>query len=577
MKRTREWTLKQKISFFVSFIVVAVSIITLMVSVISSGYYSIRQSKEMAGNQLKILASGFCGTLKQYQNIAVALSINNDLQEYCKKKEIDIYDEQNVRNSLQNALDIQENLNYVVVIRNRDNSYIRAGQSDYGFETAYGKDYGESAPGKQGSNVRISFGNNYFQNRRRTLTLYHPIYRTTRIGEEMGMLVLNFADDLLQQLYDGNKIEMGNELLLIDKNGTILSSISRKDSQNKAHYIDYIRDKHGSFTKNGILVIYQKIEKWNYYLVNEISIFDLYKGTLVVGMILIASILFIIGISLLILRRIINAFYEPINRVLAGMDSVKKESLNFRIDEAGMDIDSFKLAAGFNSMMDKIEILMEQAKEEQHQMEQIRFNALQAQIKPHFLYNTLECIHWQAVVDKNEKISAIVKAMAQYYRGCLSKGREIISLKEELDHIHSYLLIQNMRYDNIVELVEEIPDEFLQVQIPKLTLQPLVENAIYHGIRIKEGTKGTIYLRVCRKGSDIYIYVANSGNGISQSQIDVMNSSVVEWDESFGYGLKNVNRRIYLMFGEKYGIHFEKNEYGGVTVEIRLPMGCEEC
>ena len=143
-----------------------------------------------------------------------------------------------------------------------------------------------------------------------------------------------------------------------------------------------------------------------------------------------------------------------------------------------MDADSRKLAEGFNSMMDEMNLLMEQVKQEQHEMEQIRFNALHSQIKPHFLYNTLECIHWQAVADGNQEISTMVKALAQYYRVCLSQGREIISLRQELEHVRSYLIIQNMRYDNIIELMVQIPEKYDDVKIPKMTLQPLIENAI---------------------------------------------------------------------------------------------------
>ena len=184
-----------------------------------------------------------------------------------------------------------------------------------------------------------------------------------------------------------------------------------------------------------------------------------------------------------------------------------------------MDADSRKLAEGFNDMMDRIDALMEQVKLEQHQIEQISFNALYAQIKPHFLYNTLESIHWQAVADGNKEISTMVKAMAQYYRICLSRGKELIPLGQELEHIRSYLVIQNMRYDNIIVLEDQIAKDYYQVQIPKMTLQPLVENAIYHGIRIKEGGKGKVILSLQRKGDAVCIFLADSGSGMPAEKI----------------------------------------------------------
>ena len=113
--------------------------------------------------------------------------------------------------------------------------------------------------------------------------------------------------------------------------------------------------------------------------------------------------------------------YQPLNKVVSNMDYVATGSLRTRINVDNMGEDFTKLAIGFNSMMDEIEVLMEQVKLEQHQLEQIRFNALQSQIQPHFLYNTLECIHWQAIAEGNKEISTMVKALAKYYRICLSK------------------------------------------------------------------------------------------------------------------------------------------------------------
>ena len=253
------------------------------------------------------------------------------------------------------------------------------------------------------------------------------------------------------------------------------------------------------------------------------------------------------------------------------MDQVAEGTLEVRIDTESMDADSRKLAVGFNSMMDEIAVLMEQVKVEQHQLEQIRFNALQSQIQPHFLYNTLECIHWQAIADGNKEISTMVKALAQYYRVCLSRGKEIISLKQELDHIRSYLIIQNMRYDNIIELDVQVDACYDDVKIPKMTLQPLIENSIYHGIRVKEGKRGVVEIRIRQEDSDVWIVVADSGTGMSQEEIDEMNQSISVYDESFGYGVRNVNKRIEIMFGPKYGLHFRKNEHEGVSVEIHLP------
>ena len=259
------------------------------------------------------------------------------------------------------------------------------------------------------------------------------------------------------------------------------------------------------------------------------------------------------------------------DRVLLAMDDVAEGRLEKRLDEDSIDADSRKLAACFNTMMDKIHMLLEQVKQEQHQLEQTRFNALYSQIKPHFLYNTLDCIHWQAVTDGNREISVMVKAVAQYYRLCLSKGKEIIPLSQELEHINAYLIIQNMRYDNIIELENRIPETYFNLKIPKMTLQPLIENAIYHGIRVKEGKKGKIILGIEEIESAVNILVSDDGAGMEEAKLQEMNLGISEYNEKLGYGVGNVNKRIELMFGSQYGISFAQNEPEGITVKIHLP------
>lgn len=165
----------------------------------------------------------------------------------------------------------------------------------------------------------------------------------------------------------------------------------------------------------------------------------------------------------------------------------------------------------------------------------------------------------------------LVKALAQYYRLCLSKGRDIIPLEQELDHIRNYLIIQNLRYDDMIMSVMEVDDSCRQVDIPKLTLQPLVENAIYHGFKVKEGRNGVLRIRARMQGDDAVIEVSDDGTGMTDEQIDGMNHALDGTDVEIGYGVRNVNRRIAILFGRDYGLRYARNGSGGITVTIRLP------
>lgn len=135
----------------------------------------------------------------------------------------------------------------------------------------------------------------------------------------------------------------------------------------------------------------------------------------------------------------------------------------------------------------------------------------------------------------------------------------------------NYLIIQNMRYDNIIGSEIRLGEGCGDIMIPKLTLQPLVENSIYHGIKIKEGKTGSVSITAERKGDLVRIVLADTGTGMTWEQINEMNQHLSEYDESFGYGVRNVNKRIELLYGKEYGLHYLRNDFGGVTVEIRIP------
>ena len=360
-KRMSGWNLKGKISFFLTVTILMASVVIMVISTVSAVYNMTRQSKNMAENQLSTLASNYADTLQQYHELAVALVIEDSVQRYCRsfhytgteynKESGDVY------NYLVNMMNVRSNMNFVVVEREEDQRYVYKGNSsiiDARFETAYGKDYMESIPVKEGSTVRMSFGNRYFRDGKYTLTIYHPVYSTSFINGVEGMLVLNFNDSLMDQLYVDDFRKMNSELLLIDCDGKIVSVSDEDRIGRETSYTDKLRGFSGSFQENGMLINYQKVREWNYYLVNEIPVYELYRGSIESVFLNILVMSGITVFAILILRRMMESFYEPINRVVTAMDDVAEGKLGGRIDLNNMDADSRKLAEGFNTMMDGI-------------------------------------------------------------------------------------------------------------------------------------------------------------------------------------------------------------------------------
>lgn len=580
MKKLNKWNFEKKMRVVVSLAISGTSILVLFIFLIVEMVFVTEQSADTIESQMGLLASNYEETLEQYWNFSVALVINDAIQNYCSAPADNLPDSAaaDVNTELTNMLNIQNNLNFSAVIRDEDGQYYYKGNTsmtDAQFEAGYEEDYKNSILMRGETGMRMSYNDAYYRSGVYTLTLYYPVYSTTNMVNKMGTIVMNMNDSFMESILADQQKEPGNDMFLVDTKGNVIADNKADQLGTVVPYGSRISGDRGGFWNGGKLVQYQRIGGWSYYLVNEITLTGLVQGSFgIIGMLLIFIALFTLG-AIWVVGRLIRQFYRPINTVVNTMGAVEEGRLDVRIDSESLqesDPDSRKLADGFNSMMDEINLLMKQVKEEQHQMEQIRINALQSQIKPHFLYNALECIHWQAVADGNRKISVLVKALAQYYRICLSRGKEIIPFKLELEHVKAYMTIQQMRYGDIIEMELHIPEELDTLKIPKMTLQPLVENSIYHGIRVKEGKKGKVEITAMKDGEDALIIVSDSGTGMESREIEEMNRSISVHDDSFGYGVRNVNKRIELMFGKPYGLKFTANENGGVTVVIRLPL-----
>ena len=224
-------------------------------------------------------------------------------------------------------------------------------------------------------------------------------------------------------------------------------------------------------------------------------------------------------------------------------------------------------------MVVKIQHLMETVRREEINLRKTELKALQAQINPHFLYNTLDSIAWMCEQGRNDEAVQMVNALAQLFRISISRGHELIPIRSELRHAESYLKIQKHRYKNQFSYRFDVDESCLDFLCNKITLQPIIENAIYHGINglVDEGE---IVITLRAEGQDVVFTVADNGVGMEEEQIQAILRK--ERSDHTGIGIKNVNDRLKIYFGEGYGITIDSEPDVGTTVTIRMPQVREE-
>lgn len=262
---------------------------------------------------------------------------------------------------------------------------------------------------------------------------------------------------------------------------------------------------------------------------------------------------------------------KPIIRLSEVTDQVAKGDLSVRSDvDAGGEVGV--LSDSLNSMIDKINELLSQVTTEQTRLRKAELELLQSQINPHFLYNTLDTIVWLAEGSDQAKVVSMVESLSDFFRTSLNQGKDIITIKEEIQHVRSYLEIQQVRYQDILEYEIEVPEEIFKYQIPKITIQPLVENALYHGIKNKRRL-GKITITGEVDDNNVYLRVIDNGIGMSEERNDeVMDRIQGKTPNSeVGFGLYNVNERIRLKFGDGYGIKITSKYEEGTVSEVILP------
>lgn len=276
----------------------------------------------------------------------------------------------------------------------------------------------------------------------------------------------------------------------------------------------------------------------------------------------------IMGLTMIVSFLVSRLVTKPIQRLIRAMQEFEKDAAGYvyRPVEGATEIEA--LSQSYEHMVGKIQNLMKQVRQEEISLRKTELKALQAQINPHFLYNTLDAIGWLCEEERCRDAVEMVNALAKLFRISISKGHELITIEKEVEHAGSYLKIQNFRYKNQFSYDFQIEEECLRYYCNKITLQPIIENAIYHGLD-RMVDEGHIQIRIYSEGEDVIFRVEDNGVGMSEEQCRSILHK--EPGDNSGIGIKNVNDRIKIYFGKEYGISIESELDEGTTVIIRMP------
>ncbi len=405
----------------------------------------------------------------------------------------------------------------------------------------------------------------------------------TNYDEIASVLQLDIEETKLSKIFSAG-ISIDEEIYLVDPDGVIIShpdsTLINKKGLSDAELSTVLMNKtghmSGSMSQNADLVAYSKLSATDWYLVmrlpasavygSDVFSFDVMRAMLIIAVVVV----FVISL-ILIYSSIIENTVKRINTAIMvlnneGIDQVD----NMASQEVKNNRSLALLENNANNLVVTIKRLMEESYEAKLKARDYQLKALQAQINPHFLYNTLDSIKWMILEDHKKDGIWMINAFSKYFRLSLSKGRDVVTLHDELELIEAYIGIMQKRFSNISTIDFDIDDNLMGCLIPKLSLQPLVENALNHGILHRQDRDGRLVITAKEQNGKLAIIIKDNGHGMGQEQIERILSQ--ENSNTKGYGLGNVDERLKLFGGEDCGLGISSELNIGTTVTLSLPI-----
>lgn len=432
---------------------------------------------------------------------------------------------------------------------------------------------------KNPDNILYQYNNSGFTNttQKGNFIISTKVLHDQTTKQQFGMLYMIIKENVFSKFYS-NFTTTGNDILVMSTDGTIVSSsnediIGEKNTSilNIAQNITTNNLKSQSVNLDGknYTVLAEYMPMYDFYLVNTIdtklALEDMYD---------INEIVFacsaIISISILILFIITRRTINPLRILVKEMSKVTEGNLNHRVNLEGC-YEIRKLSNSFNYMLDGLNDYLEKLLIAERNQRKSELSALQRQINPHFIYNTLACIKWLVLKGEKENASTTIDSFISLLQNIISDTSETITLSKEIENLKNYVFISETRYGDKIKVSFHVFPKCNDYKLPKLILQPFIENAFFHGF--SENQEGHIHVFISEKNNKLLCEVADNGVGMDENQVLNLYSSTSSNHKHFtGIGIRNVDDRIKLLYGDEYGIKIHSKPGAGTTIIISLPL-----
>ncbi|MCJ7841669.1 sensor histidine kinase [Lederbergia sp. NSJ-179] len=401
----------------------------------------------------------------------------------------------------------------------------------------------------------------------------------SKTNEKIGYLMVDINESAFSNIYEKNNYATNDSFLLLDNQGYIISSQPDKTNigtRLETTYYDRIMNGEKGFFKfdwhdTASILTYQTDENTNFKSISIIPMDIIQqKNNLVRNLTLNFALMGII-FSIWLAYYLSKTVTKPLYKLIYLMKEVEKGNLEVRFDPKYND-DIGIFGKRFNRMLEKLKVSIQENYEKQVRMKDSELKALRAQINPHFLYNTLETVNWLARLEGVNDISKIVVSLSEIMKYSVRKGEDFVTIEQDVKQLKNYLTIQEFRYRDKFDVHLKVDDSVLNQKIPALLLQPIVENAIVHGLENKI-SKGIIQIVITKEQENIHIVVQDNGIGMDEETLSLVNREIkegIEFDD-LGIGIENVRKRLYLSYGNQFKWSLTSEVEVGTKVDIFIP------